>query len=201
MRDQCMDGCIGRANEVGATAINGSAICEFVWRTSWELAHMRAVTVWFHSCPILLGPGSLILPGNYGRVIEARGTDHPHWKREALLEEIRAAEFREKPSRLSATFSCPTLESACAYRHAMALKGGFQFQRIYKVEKFVPDAPEHCADFNTVELLPRRNDTCEDAARLYWRSALWTNVLEYPGIRLAEIVTSSPLRVKALLTI
>jgi hypothetical protein len=160
------------------------------------------VAILLHCCPILLGPGSLILPGNYGRIIEESGPDHRFWKREALLEEIRSAEFREKPSRLRATFSCPTLEAACAYRHAMELKGGgFKFQRIYEVEKSAPDAPEHCADLNTVEPLARRNQSNEDAARSYWRAAIWTQVLGYPGVRFAEIVTSSSLRVRTLIPI
>ena len=39
----------------------------------------------FHLAPVLLSPSSVILPGNYGRIITAMGLSHPLWARENIL--------------------------------------------------------------------------------------------------------------------
>jgi hypothetical protein len=151
----------------------------------------------FHSCPVLLKPGSTILPGNYGRIIRAIGEAHPLHNREAVLEQVRAEHFPDKPSRLDACFGCSSLEAARFYVRAMSQKAGglATWPVIYEVEKTDPHAVEHRADFNVVQPLPRYSADMSKIAHLYWTAGLWITVSDAPGIRCEEIVTPSPLRI------
>lgn len=154
----------------------------------------------YHCAPILLKPGSVILPGNFGRIIKAVGPSHSLWNREMTLEQIRSREFPMKPSRLSACFACASEEIARGYRVLMAARTKeIAWQALYSVNMVDPLAPRHCADYNTVEPLPQRTETPEEAARLYWSSKLWTTVADAPGLRCEEIVTYSALEVLSLL--
>jgi hypothetical protein len=144
----------------------------------------------FHCAPVLLSPGSVVLPGNYGRIIHETGQAHPLWLREAVLAQVRAQRFPDKPWRLTSTFSCSNEPTARCYRGRLDARS-----ILYVVEKVEPGAPEHRADFNVVQPLPRRSETMEQIADLYWRAALWCNIADWPDIRCEEVVTSSPLRI------
>jgi hypothetical protein len=150
----------------------------------------------FHSSPVLLAPGSIVLPGNYGRIIRHVGPAHSHYNREMILEHVRAQHFDDKPSRLESCFACITVESARFYMNTMAGKpGSLSAPVLYEVEKVDPGAPDHRADFNVVQPLPRRSETMEEIAHLYWRAALWCDIAGHPGLRCEEVVTTSPLRI------
>src|SRR5258707_670501 len=102
----------------------------------------------FHSSPVLLSPGSIVLPGNYGRIVRQAGATHPFYNRETVLEQVRAQHFPDKPSRLAACFACSTEEIARFYMNAMSKKpGALSAVVLYEVEKVDPDAVEHRADF------------------------------------------------------
>lgn len=66
---------------------------------------------------------------------------------------------------------------------------------LYEVEKMAANAPEHTADFNVTQPLPRRPETMSEIATLYWTAGLWTTIVDAPGIRCEEFVTTSPLRI------
>jgi hypothetical protein len=150
----------------------------------------------FHLAPVLLSPGSVILPGNYGRIITAVGLSHPLWARENILESVRQAHYPAKPSRLNACFACPTEQIARSYRTLMAAKNASSaWQILYEVEKTDDRAADHRADFNAVQPLPRRPEDMTQIAHLYWSSSLWTTVAEHPGLRCEGIVTNSSLRI------
>jgi hypothetical protein len=155
------------------------------------------LTTFFHSSPVLLSPGSIILPGNYGRIIRLIGPQHPLHARETVLENVRVQHFPEKPSRLESCFACTSEETSRFYVRAMATKpgGSATWPIQYEVEKVDADAVEHRADFNVVEPLPGYPATMEEIAYRYWTASLWTNVVEAPGIRLEEVVTPSPFRI------
>jgi hypothetical protein len=122
----------------------------------------------FHSSPTLLGAGSVIMPGNYGRIIRATGKAHPYWERERVLEEVRKQRYSKKPSRLTSTFCCTSLDTARFYLRVPALKGEQSMHPVlYEVEKVEQDAPEHRADFNVVQPLPRRPETMSEIATMY----------------------------------
>jgi hypothetical protein len=147
----------------------------------------------FHLAPILIEVGSVVLPGNYGRIIRAVGMKHPQYNRETLIEGVRKQRYGGKPSRLSSCFACPTEATARGYRDAMTKKGGSFAQVLYEVEKVEHDAPEHLGDFNV--LMPMAGYSMEQIAHRYWSADLKTNIKEQPGLQCEEIVTASPLRV------
>lgn len=150
----------------------------------------------FHSCPVLLDVGSLILPGNYGRIILETGDSHSLWFREQALELVRQQRFPGKPSRFSSCFCCTSLETARFYMSVPARQGRIgMLPVLYEVEKADPAAIEHIADFNVVQPLPGRSETMEQIAIRYWEASLWVAIADAPGIRCEELVTSSPLRV------
>lgn len=151
---------------------------------------LPAMSFLFHCAPVLLASSSVVLPGNYGRIIRETGQTHSHWHRETILEQVRMQRFPDKPSRLTSSFSCSSEATARCYRSRLDPRS-----ILYVVEKVEPDAREHRADFNVVQPLARRSETMEQVADLYWRAALWCNIPEWPDIRCEEVVTSSPLRV------
>ena len=72
---------------------------------------------YYHIAPILLEPGSIIIPGNYGRIINLIGISHPLYSREMLLEYVRVKNFSHKPSRFTSCFLCLDLDEAKFYHH------------------------------------------------------------------------------------
>jgi len=68
----------------------------------------------FHLSPILLESGSIIKPGNFGRVIETYRPNNlgPLAVRELIFEIARLKTFPEKPSRFNSIFLFPTLQHA-----------------------------------------------------------------------------------------
>lgn len=103
--------------------------------------------------------------------------------RERVLEQIRATEFSDKPSRLSSAFCLETLEEAHFYRDNVAGRT----QIVYEVELVDPNANRHRADYNKVQ--PQPSDVAsrmEDVARDYWRGE---------NIQRPELVVATALRV------
>jgi hypothetical protein len=150
----------------------------------------------YHSSPSLLAPGSIVLPGNYGRIIKMLGKKHPCWGRERVLEEVRKQRYSAKPSRLASTFSCTNLDTAHFYMRSPSPKGGTTlYPVLYEVEKVDQGAVEHRGDFNVVQPLARRPETMGEIATMYWEASLWTAVADAPGIRCEEMITASPLRI------
>lgn len=79
------------------------------------------MTNYFHSAPLLLEPGSIIKPGNWGRILNCyrQGNNLANaWMlaRELAFEAVRTAEFAALPSRLAAAFVFETLNDVNQYR-------------------------------------------------------------------------------------
>ena len=66
--------------------------------------------------PLRLGRGSVVLPGNYGRMLRLGGWGHPQAMREVLLEAVRMRDFPDRPSRQNCVFCCLTVEEAALFR-------------------------------------------------------------------------------------
>jgi hypothetical protein len=91
----------------------------------------------FHLCPTMLEPGSVITPGNFGRVIETYRPNSlgPLAVRELTFEITRLKHFAERPSRFKAIFLFQTLQ------HAQAQLFRFDVSSlIYEVELTDPEA-------------------------------------------------------------
>lgn len=146
------------------------------------------MNTYFHAAPIPLEPGAIILPGNWGRILNLfrRPGYGDGWllAREMTFEAIRATEFPHLPSRLSSAFAFDNLE------HAL-----HQFSNItplnllYRVELIDPSAASHRGCMNQVSFPPEHVEVLPafvERARAFWNA----NVIEVP-----EIVTKSALRV------
>ncbi len=75
---------------------------------------------YFHVAPMLLGPGSTILPGNWGRLLHTHAQVNPNLFRDVVMEYIRATNYPDKPSRLNCVFLLESLEEAMKYRNSHA---------------------------------------------------------------------------------
>jgi hypothetical protein len=151
--------------------------------------------VLYHCSPIWLEPGSVIRPGNYGRIIWLLGPNHPHWRREQALEQIRAAEFPDKPSRLTSAYTCLGLDATRLFASVQMPSGV-----IYEVEMVDPQATTHVSNFNCVQPIPGVIENMDDVARLYWRSAANFNVQGYEHVRCDEMLVDCGLRITAEVT-
>ena len=135
----------------------------------------------YHCAPLPLGPGSIICPGNWGRIKRRFEQNAVSVAREAILEEIRRREFSAKPSRLEVAFVCPTLVAAEQYRAKHAVTG-----IIYKVELVAPSAQSHAGDHELYLQGFAGIDGMEAIARRYWNGE---------SMGAPEVLTMSPLRV------
>ena len=132
-------------------------------------------STFFHCAPIGLSVGSIIQPGNWGRVIRlseyqaAPNTGLPTFHfREALLEISRQAHAPKKPSRLNCVFTCPTLTAAISFRD--------KYQRTNLIYEVVPvdrSVVTHLGDYELViaPYPPRYFQSMLDFARDYWTSS------------------------------
>ncbi len=143
--------------------------------------------IFYHSCPIILDVGSIILPGNWGRVEKAiQGQGNHILFREYVPESVRKDAFPEKPSRMEATFSCPDLPSICLFMSNYA-----STSLCYEVELVSPDQPSHVAPCILVGPGQGQNtwDWAWNNAQEYWAWDSRNTLLPM------EIVSSSALRI------
>lgn len=136
---------------------------------------------YYHCAPLPLGPGSIICPGNWGRIKRQYEENALALLREVSFEAVRAAEFPTLPSRLTVAFVCTSEASAAVYRGKHARAG-----LLYEVELVDPSAPSHVADHELFVQGFVGIDGANDLARRYWRG----ESLGFP-----EMLTMSPLRI------
>lgn len=147
----------------------------------------------FHVAPIPLGVGSVIEPGNFGRLMKTNPTGSFFAHRESIYECIRLKEAPEKPSRLDAIFLLPSEEDARAYQAQFDTRG-----IIYEVELLNKEARWHASlvDFvivshtNTPQIPVGQ---VEEAARRYWRYES-TEGMGVNATGTAEVIVASPVR-------
>ncbi|WP_375568745.1 DUF2441 domain-containing protein [Ahrensia marina] len=128
------------------------------------------MSIYYHCAPIPLAPGSVICPGNFGRVIrqyEPNFGNYPMAFRERVLEDVRAAEFPEKPSRLAAIFLLPSYPVAEKYLEAPERRSLI----MYEVETIQEPKLLHVGDW--LMALPEDDqayfDGMSEFARQYWQ--------------------------------
>ena len=108
-----------------------------------ELSAQWGMNSYFHLAPILLAPGSIIEPGNFGRLIRLHGEAHPLYRREMAYEAVRQNSFHDRVSRLDCLFCFPTQQEAELCR---AHIHGYADSILYEVES--AEAEPHIADMN-----------------------------------------------------
>jgi hypothetical protein len=154
----------------------------------------------YHLAGPMLGPGSLILPGNFGRLVALSGPRHTGWDREAALETWRARFYPSLPSRLACVFTFLAPEEARSFR---ATEPGFGAHRLYRVT-VEPGMAHHSALI--ANFRPRSLNDLGWPDR-YWRegqaAASEAPVGSDPAVRVAaelrEVLIAGPVRVEACL--
>ncbi|QRM44934.1 DUF2441 domain-containing protein [Rhizobium sp. BG4] len=143
----------------------------------------------FHFAPTKLGPGSIIEPGNWGRILKRYNTvNNNGWiiARELLFEGVRTHMFPDKPSRLSSSFAFRTKVEADRYQQA---NDGNLLNVLHEVEIADRALPQHEGRLRHLDW-PEQGVPFLDPTRLkamqYWQGI---------GNGDAEIVTASPLRI------
>jgi hypothetical protein len=155
----------------------------------------------YHPSGIVLRRGSIIEPGNFGRIILATGPHHTQWIREHALEEARVKNHADKPARFAAAFTFVDEKEARSFRARIP---GFQFHILYRVSLLEPDAPSHLTD---TRLCDRQSSMDYDWADLYWHTYDPTKIFipgkgsladATGGITCRELITLSPLKIVAV---
>lgn len=128
---------------------------------------------WFHVAPMMLGPGRVIQPGNWGRVIALHASVSPVMYRETILENVRRALFPAKPSRLASFFALESLQEAMSYRGQHAATS-----LIYEVVVECDPVSVHRGSYNSIEdFRPPIMLSMQIFAERYW-SAVPTQAIE-----------------------
>ena len=141
----------------------------------------------YHLAPTLLAPGSVILPGNWGRIVSIEGNSHSWHIAEQTLEAVRSGDFPNKPSRLHSAFYFPQMQHALWY---WANKD--KRLVLYYVVPVDPHAAFHHGYMSCLPPLSGMAD--DDVAKHYWAVSLRVGVGQY-DTAIEEVVTNSPLRI------
>jgi hypothetical protein len=157
---------------------------------------------YFHLSGIMLRSGSIIEPGNWGRIIRATGVQHSYWAREHALEAARLKNHTHKPSRLDAAFASIDEAEARSFRNRIP---SFTHHVLYRVSFVDPQATSHLTDSR---LCAQQGNSNYDWADLYWHEydptkivipGIGTLAMATNGVPCREVVTLSPLRIEEAL--
>ncbi|WP_432706422.1 DUF2441 domain-containing protein [Azotobacter salinestris] len=72
--------------------------------------------IFYHVAPTILGEGSIIMPGNWGRVMRFNNEVTVPLLREHIFELVRVTKHPDKPSRMNCLFVLDKLQDAEHYR-------------------------------------------------------------------------------------
>ena len=145
---------------------------------------------YFHVCPTMLAPGSVIEPGNFGRIIETYRPNNigPLAVRELAFEVARLKIFPNLPSRFNSIFLFPTFEHA----HAQLFRFDISCL-IYEVLLTEPTAKIFHGDMSLIHTgFP--NDHIPAIPYLYNLAAeYWTGITTIKAE--SEFLSSSPIKI------
>ncbi|MEP6878031.1 MAG: hypothetical protein ABI865_04220 [Nitrosospira sp.] len=112
----------------------------------------------FHVSPLILGAGSVISPGNWGRVINTYKVHHQSalTVKELCFENVRLAHHPEKPSRFLSMFLFPS--HPLAFNH---LQTNDPTCVVYEVESIDQEAAVFSWRYTVCERLPRPVNSCD----------------------------------------
>ena len=146
---------------------------------------------YFLACSYPLAPGSVVNPGNWGRIIRKYRTDGfgSPWIlfREEIFEHVRQSQFPTKPSRLEGIFLCETKDHLVQFLQ----EAHRPLDLIYEVELIDEAAAIHrgCLMHLDISLIENMNSFSIKASA-YWGGA---------NIQKPEILTISSARIIAQL--
>ena len=87
---------------------------------------------YFWLCSYPLEIGSVVAPGNWGRILSLYTNQHNIllYLREQVFERVRLEKFFNRPSRLKSTFMCETQQDSIKFKQST----GRQFDSIFEIE-------------------------------------------------------------------
>lgn len=145
---------------------------------------------YYHCSSALLRSGSIIEPGNWGRIIRKTGWAHNQSAREVILEHVRQASFPSSPSRLESAFFFDDENEARFYANS----DGREFTMVpYEVELLDPAAPRHASDW--------RNVVASGPLDLTWAHQYWQGQMLPPfqgdlwAAACREMIAITPMRI------
>lgn len=135
----------------------------------------------------MLSPGSIIHPGNWGRLVRRLGWQHGSAMREMALELARRTFHPTLPSRLDCAFVLLTRDEADLFKQH---NQGFAHHLLYRVTLTNPDAAQHVADSR---LCVPVGTFRSDWANVYWQpyEAQFASI---PGVDRSDPAWTIPLR-------
>lgn len=142
---------------------------------------------YYYCYSLPLEAGSVIKPGNWGRILKkyTPQTSPNCWLlvRELINETVRRETFPQKPSRFDAIFLCLTENDLIEFRDA----NNRRLDIAYEVEVMDENAPSHLGDL-TLPNMVNTDDYAvfENRARLYWQGE---NIVK------PELITTSSIRI------
>ena len=117
----------------------------------------------FHLNSTGLGIGSIIQPGNWGRIIRTYGWNHNRAMVEAAMEHVRQAVDPNLPARLDCAFFFDDLQEALFYRGSDASR---LMMVLYEVQILDEEAVQLSTDY--------RNTGPSGGLNLNWANDYWT---------------------------
>lgn len=140
---------------------------------------------WLGSYP--LEEGSIILPGNWGRIVNLYKSDGPVllYLRERIFEEVRLESFSNLPSRMNCNFLFESMEQAKEFQNHEA---GRYVDILYEVEIIDNSKLQFRGDLNALHWPPAPFflKDIDKMAYNYWQG----ENIQYP-----EILTESPIKI------
>ena len=132
------------------------------------------MAAFFHLAATVLVQGSIIAPGNFGRVLRFHGWRHTQALREMAIEASRKARFSHLPSRFEAAFAFETQEEAFRFK---STNPGFEAHICYRVRLREPEALCFTTDWRLVSPFGDFFGAWPD---VYWHGVITTSI---PGIQ------------------
>jgi hypothetical protein len=131
---------------------------------------------YFHCAPTTLSPGSVIHPGNWGRILNLYETNNGQINlsaaNEGLLEWARRSLAPTKPSRLASVFTLPSLQEAVDFRN--------KHQRLSIIHEVEP-----------TEQNPNRHDGDYEIAITPYRARYFPQMFDFPNVYWTQTATAN----------
>jgi len=152
---------------------------------------MTKTKPYYFACSYPLEVGSVVLPGNWGRIISMYNTNGfgNAWVqyREDVFEKVRRKKFPDKPDRLESIFLCETKDDLSGF--IAANNRGLDI--LYEVELLDNNKPIHKGCLQYLDFNQQENyASFESKAIEYWKAE---------NVQSGEIVTTSRVRITASL--
>jgi hypothetical protein len=153
------------------------------------------VATYFHFAPQAMTAGTIIQPGNWGRILNSynqQGFGNA-WvlAREMIFESVRASKYSTKPSRLSCAFAFETLADANQSRGDYA-----GWSSLYEVELVTATAPSHRAAYNLIKWPPANAQFLPIFAQVagdYWAgNHSIPELITKSAFRILQVVSTGP---------